>query len=108
MDEYDPEKIQLSDEPVQVCVALRPMAPPAALGLADFACSTLVVGTWICSWWGDDKSPALFFPFIGLWGGLAQFIAGVYGFAARDVLVTIINITCGCFWMSIGILYGFV
>ncbi|KAJ9605391.1 hypothetical protein H2200_010048 [Cladophialophora chaetospira] len=108
MDTYDPEKIRLSDDPVQVRIALRPIAPPAALGLAGFAGSTLVVSTWICRWWGGPDSPALFFPFIGLWGGLAQFIAGIYGFAARDVLVSIINTMWGCFWMSIGILYGLV
>ena len=47
-------------------------------------------------------------PFVGLFGGLAQFIAGLYGFKARDTLVTVINTMWGSFWISIGILYAFV
>ncbi|EXJ80892.1 hypothetical protein A1O3_07180 [Capronia epimyces CBS 606.96] len=98
----------VSDSPAQVRITLRPIAPPAALGLAGFAGSTLIVSTWVCRWWGNPDSPLLFFPFIGLWGGLAQFIAGLYGFAARDVLVTVVNTMWGSFWMALGILYAFV
>lgn len=45
----------------------------------------------IANWWGNDDSPTLFFPFVAFWGGLSQFIAGLYGFQARDILVTVIN-----------------
>jgi uncharacterized protein len=45
---------------------------------------------------------------VGLFGGLAQFIAGLYGFKARDTLVTVINTMWGSFWIAIGILYAFV
>lgn len=111
-DKYDPEKnvspTYLSSDPAQVRVVLRPIAPPAALGLAGFAGSTLIVGTWICRWWGGPDSPTIFFPFVGLWGGLAQFIAGIYGFAARDVLVSVVNTMWGSFWMAVGVLYAFV
>jgi len=42
------------------------------------------------------------------WGiGLAQFIAGIKGFEARDTLVTVINTMWGSFWLAIGILYAF-
>lgn len=70
-------------------VFLRPIAPPAALGLAGFSGSTFIVSMWIAGWWGDAKSPTIFFPFIGVFGGLAQFIAGIYGFLARDTLVSV-------------------
>ena len=40
--------------------------------------------------------------------GLAQFIAGIKGFEARDTLVTVINTMWGSFWIAIGILYAFV
>jgi succinate-acetate transporter protein len=43
-----------------------------------------------------------------MFGGLAQFIAGLYGFKARDTLVTVINTMWGSFWIAIGILYAFV
>lgn len=36
-----------------------------------------------------------------LWEGLAQFIAGIYGIPARDVLVSVVNTMWGAFWMSI-------
>jgi succinate-acetate transporter protein len=39
--------------------------------------------------------------------GLAQFIAGIKGFEARDTLVTVINTMWGAFWLAIGILYAF-
>lgn len=92
----------------QVRVFLRPIAPPAALGLAAFSGSTIIVATWITRWWGDADSPKIFFPFVGLWGGLAQFLAGLYGIAARDTLVSVVNTIWGSFWMAIGILYAFV
>ncbi len=71
-------------------IVLRPIAPPAALGLAGFAGSTFVTAMWICGWWGDSKSPLTFFPFIGIFGGVGQFIAGLLGFLARDTLVTVV------------------
>ncbi|KAK4545140.1 hypothetical protein LTR36_003691 [Oleoguttula mirabilis] len=89
----------------QVSIFLRPIAPPAALGLAGFAGSTWITASWIANWWGNDDSPTLFFPFVAFWGGLSQFIAGIYGFQARDILVTVINTMWGAFWMSIGVLY---
>jgi len=91
-----------------ITIFLQPIAPPAALGLAGFAGSTFITSTWIANWWGGPDSPLVFFPFVGIFGGLAQFIAGIYGFKARDTLVTVINGMWGCFWMAIGILYAFV
>lgn len=40
-----------------------------------------------------------------LWGGLAQFIAGLRGSQARDVLVNVLNTMWGAFWLSTGFLY---
>lgn len=72
-----------------VQIFLRPIAPPAALGLAGFAGSTFITSSWIASWWGGPESPLVFFPFVGLFGGVAQFIAALFGFLARDTLVTV-------------------
>lgn len=91
-----------------VQIFLQPIAPPAALGLAGFACSTWITASYIANWWGNAESPSIFFPFVGIFGGLAQFIAGLYGFRARDTLVTVVNTMWGSFWISIGILYAFV
>lgn len=101
-----PEKIErvLSRDP-QVSIFLQPIAAPAALGLAGFAGSTFITASWIARWWGSESSPTIFFPFVAFWGGLGQFIAGLYGYAARDTLVTVIHALWGSFWMSIGLLY---
>lgn len=92
----------------RVTVFLRPIAAPAALGLAGFAGSTWIAASYIAGWWGGRDSPLLFFPFVALWGGLGQFIAGFFGYAARDTLVTVVHVLWGSFWMSVGILYTLV
>ncbi|KAF2100253.1 hypothetical protein NA57DRAFT_73863 [Rhizodiscina lignyota] len=99
---------QVLENPPSVQIFLKPIAPPAALGLAGFAGSTFITSSWIANWWGTPTSPTIFFPFVGIFGGLAQFIAGIHGFQARDTLVTVINTMWGSFWIAIGILYGFV
>lgn len=43
-----------------------------------------------------------------MFGGLAQFIAGLFGFKARDTLVTVVNTMWGSFWLAVGLLYAFV
>ncbi|KAF2963493.1 hypothetical protein GQX73_g10085 [Xylaria multiplex] len=91
-----------------VTIFLQPVAPPAALGLAGFAASTWITASYIANWWGVPDSPTIFFLFVGIFGGLGQFIAGIYGFRARDTLVTVVNTMWGSFWISIGILYAFV
>ncbi|KAK4500315.1 hypothetical protein PRZ48_008504 [Zasmidium cellare] len=99
---------EILEKPPGVQIFLQPIAPPAALGLAGFAGSTWITSSYIADWWGNAESPTIFFPFVGIFGGLAQFTAGIYGFQARDTLVTIINTLWGSFWISIGILYAFV
>lgn len=74
------------DKAPGVQIFLRPIAPPAALGLAGFAGSTWITSSYIADWWGNAESPTIFFPFVGIFGGLAQFIAGIYGFQARDTV----------------------
>lgn len=105
----DEKKCQeILDQRPGVQIFLQPIAPPAALGLAGFAGSTFITASYIADWWGGPRSPTIFFPFVGIFGGLAQFIAGLHGFQARDTLVTVINTMWGSFWIAIGILYAFV
>lgn len=54
---------------------------------ADLAC---VCATDLARWWGSPDSPEVFFPFVAMWGGLAQFIAGIFAFLARDTLTLVI------------------
>lgn len=88
-----------------VTIFLRPIASPAALGLAGFAGSTFITASWMANWWGNDESPTIFFPFVMVFGGLAQFIAGFFGFPARDMPVTVIHTMWGSLWIAIGLLY---
>lgn len=106
VDHHEDEKVEaiLASRP-NVQIYLQPIAPPAALGLAGFSASTWITASWIARWWGGPESPTVFFPFVALFGGLAQFIAGLFGFKARDTLVTVINTMWGAFWMSIGVVY---
>ena len=106
--DHDSKKHAILDSQPAVTIFLQPIAPPAALGLAGFAGSTWITASYIAQWWGNAESPTIFFPFVGVFGGLAQFIAGIYGFRARDTLVTVINTMWGSFWIAIGILYAFV
>ncbi|KAL4993154.1 GPR1/FUN34/yaaH family-domain-containing protein [Aspergillus recurvatus] len=100
------EKVsRILDRDPAVTIFLRPIAAPAALGLAGFAGSTWITATWVANWWGNPESPTIFFPFVAFWGGLGQFIAGLYGYGARDTLVTVVHALWGSFWMSIGLLY---
>ncbi|THY68565.1 hypothetical protein D6C87_07639 [Aureobasidium pullulans] len=92
LNSHDVQKVDsfINREP-EVRIVLQPIAPPAALGLAG--------------WWGSETSPTIFFPFVAFWGGLSQFIAGLYGFHARDTLVSVINTMWGAFWMSEGLMF---
>ncbi|KAK5168387.1 uncharacterized protein LTR77_006957 [Saxophila tyrrhenica] len=98
----------LSSDRPGIRIFLQPLAPPAALGLAGFAGSTWITSAYIADWFGNPESPTIFFPFIGMFGGVAQFVAGIYGLNARDTLVSVINTMWGSFWIAIGILYAFV
>ena len=73
----DEKRHNVLESTPQVQIFLKPIAPPAALGLAGFAGSTFITSSYIANWWGGPESPTIFFPFVGIFGGLAQFIAGI-------------------------------
>jgi succinate-acetate transporter protein len=73
-------------------VVLRPIAGPALLGLFGLLAATLVVGSNLAGWWGDHAtSPILLFPFVMIFGGIAQFLAGMWSYTARDGLATVLR-----------------
>lgn len=96
---------EILDKDPKVVVYLEPIAAPVVLGLAGFAGSTWVVSMYLARWWGDEHSPAEWFPFTAFWGGLGQFIAGFFAFHARDLLGTIVHVLWGSFWLSSGLLF---
>lgn len=86
-------------------VFLQPIAAPSILGLFGFAVATMMVSTSMLGWYGNVENPLFIFPFAAFFGGLAQFIAAVWSFRARDGLAVAMHGTWGSFWMAYGLLY---
>jgi succinate-acetate transporter protein len=85
-------------------VVLQPVAAPSILGLAGFAGSTFIVASNLAGWWGSPASGLVIAPFAMMFGGLAQFMAGMWAYKARDALATLAHGTWGAFWLAYGIL----
>lgn len=83
-------------------VFLQPIAPPSILGLYGFAGATFMVAAHWANWFTGNV--AFLFPFAAIFGGLAQFLAGMWAYKARDGLATAIHGTWGSFWMAYGLL----
>ncbi|MCC7106052.1 MAG: CBS domain-containing protein [Chloroflexi bacterium] len=89
----------------QTRVVLRPIAAPSILGLYGLAGATLIVAAHQAGLFGGPSSPTLLFPFAALFGGLAQFLAGMWSYRARDGLATAMHGMWGAFWMAYGVLF---
>ncbi|HET9163412.1 MAG TPA: GPR1/FUN34/YaaH family transporter [Solirubrobacterales bacterium] len=85
-------------------VMLQPIAAPSILGLFGFAGATFIVAAHLAGWYGTAESPAFLFPFAAMFGGLAQFLAGMWAFKARDGVATAMHGMWGSFWLAYGIL----
>jgi hypothetical protein len=85
-------------------VFLQPIAAPSILGLFGFAGATFIVATNLAGWWGNGASPGYLFPFALAFGGIAQFMAGMWAYKARDAVATAMHGTWGAFWIGYGIL----
>ncbi len=81
-------------------VFLQPIAAPSILGLAGFAGATFIVASNLAGWWGTPKSPLALAPFAAMFGGVAQFMAGMWAYRARDAIATLAHGTWGSFWMA--------
>ena len=85
-------------------VVLEPIAAPSILGLAGFAGATFIVASNLAGWWGTPTSGLALAPFAAMFGGLAQFLAGMWAYRARDGIATLAHGTWGSFWLAYGIL----
>ncbi|HEX6762377.1 MAG TPA: acetate uptake transporter [Gaiellaceae bacterium] len=85
-------------------VMLQPIAAPSILGLAGFAGATFIVASNLAGWWGTPTSGLVLAPFAAMFGGLAQFLAGMWAYRARDGIGTLAHGTWGAFWLAYGIL----
>jgi succinate-acetate transporter protein len=85
-------------------IFLQPIAAPSVLGLFGFAAATFVVASNLAGWWGTPKSGLALAPFAAMFGGLAQLLAGMWAYRARDAVATAMHGAWGSFWLAYGIL----
>jgi len=86
-------------------ISLQPIAAPSILGLYGLAGATFMVAAHMAHWFGGSTMTSLYlFPFAMLFGGLAQFLAGMWAFRARDGVATAVHGMWGAFWMAYGAL----
>ncbi len=84
---------------------LQPVAAPSILGLFGFAGATFMVAAHMAHWFGGTQTDMALWPFAALFGGLAQFLAGMWAYKARDGVATAMHGMWGSFWMAFGILW---
>lgn len=85
-------------------INLQPIAAPSILGLYAFAGSTLMVAANMAGWYGGPHTALYLIPFTTVFGGIAQFVAGMWAYKARDAIATAMHGTWGSFWVGFGIL----
>jgi uncharacterized protein len=85
-------------------VMLQPIAAPSILGLFGFSGATFMVAAHLAGWYGNSNSGQYLFPFAAMFGGVAQFLAGMWAYRARDGIATAMHGTWGSFWLGYGVL----
>lgn len=98
-------RIAVGTEEISPRVFLQPITPPSILGLFGFAGATFMVAAHLAGWFGTAQGVFYLFPFVAFFGGLAQFLAGMWSYKARDGVATAMHGTWGAFWMAYGLLY---
>jgi hypothetical protein len=89
-------------------VMLQPIAAPSILGLFGFAGATFIVAANLAGWYGTSQSPIVLAPFAAVFGGIAQLLAGMWAYRARDGLATAAHGMWGSFWIAYGVLWTLV
>jgi succinate-acetate transporter protein len=84
-------------------VVLQPFAAPSVLGLYGFASATFMVALHMTGVYGGAKTNGELWPFAAVFGGVAQFMAGMWAYRVRDVIATAIHGMWGSFWIAFGI-----
>ena len=79
----------------QVQAVLKPIAALSILGLYTFAGSTLIVSAHLAGWYGGSDTPLYLLPFAAVFGGIAQFAAGMWAYKARDAIATAMHAMWG-------------
>ncbi|MGH2882147.1 MAG: acetate uptake transporter, partial [Solirubrobacteraceae bacterium] len=88
----EPEPMQYVTAPVT--------ANPVALALAGFALSTFILSMFNAHLVNTAGEPILYGALL-FYGGLAQFLAGMWGFRTGDTFVATIFGSYGAFWLAL-------
>jgi succinate-acetate transporter protein len=72
-------------------IYLQPIAALSILGLYGLAGATFMVAAHMAHWFGTSATSLYLFPFAAIFGGLAQFLAGMWAFRARDGVATAVH-----------------
>ncbi|SDJ93529.1 acetate uptake transporter [Streptomyces indicus] len=76
------------------------LANPGPLGLAAFALTTFVLSMFNSGLISNAALSAVVLPLALFYGGLAQFVAGLFEFRRGNTFATTAFISYGAFWMS--------
>jgi hypothetical protein len=87
-------------------VFLQPIAAPSILGLFALAGATFVTAGNLAGWYGNAGSPDLLFPFVAVFGGVAQLAAAMCAYRVRDGLATAMHGIWRSFWAAYGLLWA--
>lgn len=77
-----------------------PVADPAPLGLAAFASTTFVLSVFNANIITNTKLEAVVLPLALFYGGLSQFLAGMWEFRNRNTFGALAFTSFGAFWLS--------
>lgn len=86
-------------------LVITPTASPSAMGLYAFSAATLIVAGNLAGWYGKASTAMYFAPFALAFGGIGQFLAGMWSYKARDTIATVAHTMWGSFWIAYGILW---
>jgi succinate-acetate transporter protein len=76
------------------------IADPGPLGLAAFAMTTFVLSAFNAGLVSDEKLKAVVLPLALFYGGLAQFMAGMWEFRKANTFGALAFTSFGAFWLS--------
>jgi uncharacterized protein len=77
------------------------IANPAPLGLAAFALTTFLLSAANAHWMKGNATGDAWVPYALAYGGIAQFLAGMWEFRNRNVFGAVAFSTYGAFWIGL-------
>ncbi len=84
---------------------MPPIARPHVLGLFAFAGAMFLIATPLAGWYhAMPRANMLLAPFAAVLGGLAQFLAAMWAYRARDTVATAMFGVWSCFFLGYGLL----